>query len=95
MAEYIEREALLEQICREQCRCNPPQDEPCVNCYEFSVVMNAPAADVAPVVPELRKVVDLLNEEYEKAMQNTFINNPLAYALYQVWKAVDGTRNGR
>ena len=25
-------------------------------------------------------------EEYEKASESNYVNNPLAYALYQVWK---------
>lgn len=59
-------------------------------------VDNLPAADVAPVVPELRKVVELLHEEYERSKKLDFVYDPLAYAVYQVWKAVDGRRkNGR
>ena len=50
MAEYIEREALIAKLCGDQCRCCPPPEEPCNNCYEVSTVANFPAADVAPVV---------------------------------------------
>lgn len=46
-------------------------------------------AAVAPVQPELRKVVALLHDEYEKALRQPFVRDPLAYALYQVWKAAD------
>ena len=89
MAEYIEREALKAAI------------------YEMAnsdflfidavvdAVDNAPTADVVEVVPELRKAVELLRKEYEKAKQNPVVHDPLAYAVYQVWKAVDGRRNGR
>lgn len=48
------------------------------------------------VVPELRKTVELLHKEYERAKRLEFVRDPLAYAVYQVWKAVDGRRkNGR
>ena len=48
-----------------------------------------PTADVMYVHPVLRKAVELLNEEYKKATQLSFVRNPLAYALYQVWKMAD------
>ena len=47
MAEYIEREALLDSICHEMCRiafCGA------TNCAFMAKVCSAPAADVAPVV---------------------------------------------
>lgn len=47
MAEYIEREALLDSICHETCRiafCGA------TNCAFMTKVCSAPAADVAPVV---------------------------------------------
>ena len=33
--------------------------------------------------------IDLIKQEYEKASKSNYINNPLAYALYQVWKKAD------
>ena len=47
------------------------------------------AADVVPVVPELQKTVKLLHKEYGKAKKNPVVRDPLAYALYQVWKKAD------
>ena len=47
MAEYIEREALLDSICHDTCRiafCGA------TNCAFMAKVCSAPAADVAPVV---------------------------------------------
>lgn len=35
------------------------------------------------------KVVRRLEKEYEKAQKLEFVQNPLAYALYKVWKMVD------
>lgn len=32
----------------------------------------------------------LLKTEYEKALGLEFVHNPLAYALYKVWKMADG-----
>lgn len=34
--------------------------------------------------------IELLKEEYERACQLEWVQNPLAYAVYQVWKKVDG-----
>lgn len=31
----------------------------------------------------------LIKQEYEKATESKYVNNPLAYALYQVWKIAD------
>lgn len=40
----------------------------------------------------LNEAVQMLETEYEKAKQQKWINNPLAYALYQVWKKADKKR---
>lgn len=37
----------------------------------------------------LDKAKKLLDEEYEKAKKLEFVHNPMAYALYQVWKKAD------
>jgi len=34
----------------------------------------------------VEKAIELLRQEYEKAKGLRFVRNPLAYALYQVWK---------
>ena len=34
-------------------------------------------------------VIKLLEQEYEKAKNMKWVYNPVAYALYQVWKMVD------
>lgn len=33
--------------------------------------------------------IEILRTEYEKAKKQKWIINPLAYALYQVWKKAD------
>lgn len=38
---------------------------------------------------ELGKAIQRLEIEYEKAKRLDFVVNPLAYALYQVWKMAD------
>lgn len=48
--------------------------------------------DVEPVSKELRKTVKMLRAEYEKAKKQPFVREPLAYALYHVWKMVDGEK---
>ncbi len=40
----------------------------------------------------LEEAIEMLKTEYEKAMNQEYINKPLAYALYQVWKKADRKR---
>ena len=37
----------------------------------------------------IEKAKKLLDEEYERAKRLEYVHNPLAYALYQVWKKAD------
>ena len=37
----------------------------------------------------LEKAIKTLEKEYAKAEKQPFVTNPLAYALYQVWKIAD------
>lgn len=37
----------------------------------------------------LERAIELLRLEYSLAEQQKWIRNPLAYALYQVWKVAD------
>ena len=100
MDEYIERDALLEVV--EKANSTTPHDNPRTRMahkheheHFLNLIMRQPAADVVEVVPELRKAVELLRKEYEKAKNNPIVRDPLAYALFQVWKTVDGRKNGR
>lgn len=47
MAEYIDRETLLNSICNKHCDCD--YDGECPNCRLTEPIVAAPAADVAPV----------------------------------------------
>ena len=40
----------------------------------------------------LKRAIKLLEEEYERACRLEWVHNPLAYALYQVWKIADAER---
>ena len=40
----------------------------------------------------LEKAVNLLVAEYERALRLTFVRNPIAYALYRVWRKADGEK---
>lgn len=42
----------------------------------------------------LDKAIKLLETEYEKAKELEWVKNPLAYALYKVWKMVDKKKGG-
>lgn len=37
----------------------------------------------------IKTVLFMVSQEYEKAKQNSYVQKPLAYALYKVWRAVD------
>lgn len=37
----------------------------------------------------LEKAIELIKTEFEKANKSEQIKNPLAYAIYQVWKKAD------
>ena len=43
----------------------------------------------------LEEAIHLLESEYEQAKRLDFVINPIAYALYQVWKKVDRKRKNR
>jgi hypothetical protein len=43
----------------------------------------------------LEEAKAMLDEEYERAQRLDYVINPLAYALYQVWKKVDRQRSER
>lgn len=37
----------------------------------------------------IEQAINLLKSEYEKAKGLSFVKNPIAYALYKVWKMAD------
>jgi hypothetical protein len=41
----------------------------------------------------LEEAKALLDKEYERAQRLEYVINPLAYALYQVWKIADKKRS--
>lgn len=38
---------------------------------------------------KIKKAIEDLREEYDRAKHLNYVKNPLAYALYQVWKKYD------
>lgn len=42
----------------------------------------------------LDKAIETIKTEYEAAKQKEFVKNPLAYALYKVWKMIDKKKGG-
>lgn len=46
--------------------------------------------NVTPVRPELRKAVKLLEKNYERGLNSEFVRDPVAWALYQTWRQMDG-----
>lgn len=43
----------------------------------------------------LEQAISLLRERYEKAQKTEYIQFPLAWALYQVWREADKERRGK
>lgn len=37
----------------------------------------------------IEDAIEMLKKQYEKALTNPFVRDPLAYALYQTWKLFD------
>ena len=44
---------------------------------------------------DIEAAIKKLRAEYERAQNLEFVRNPLAYALYQVWKLADKDRRGK
>ena len=42
----------------------------------------------------LEKAIKMLEVEYERAKKLKYVQKPLAWALYHVWKKVDETKGG-
>ena len=95
MAEYIEREALIKKIDEEFYKTDTCGEEQIgfLKCRRIS--REIPAADVASVRPELRKAVDLLHKNYEKALNSSYVRNPIAWDLYHTWKKMDKNNRRR
>lgn len=45
--------------------------------------------DWEPVSKDLRKTVRVLHAQYERAKRDPHVRNPLAFALYKIWRAED------
>ena len=88
MPEYIAREAAISESLKYNYADN--YDKWSLEC----ILKSIPAADVVEVLPELRKAVERLSEEYKKATQLAFVRDPLAYALHKTWRAADAKKIG-
>lgn len=90
-AEYIERQAVVYDL---NAVYNKMEGFPSAFYagYQSAVtqVRNFPKSEVSPVRPELRKAVELLEKNYERGLNSEFVRDPLAWALYQTWKEIDG-----
>lgn len=42
----------------------------------------------------LEQAIELLRKEYERAKKMKYVQRPLAWALYQVWKKADAMKEG-
>lgn len=93
MPEYIKRETITWMLSFE----GIPDDSIVGQAVRMirETVERLPAEDVVEIAPDLREVVKILCEKYEKAKQTSFVRDPLAYALYQTWKSVEEKRGCR
>lgn len=89
MAEYIEREALRNAVRKNAMTKYDWSEEIDVDDFE-KVLAELPAAEVEPVRPELRKAVKLLMKNYDRGLNSDYVRNPVAWALYQTWREMDG-----
>lgn len=61
-----------------------------MHCAVYSVSLDAAAGTAGGGYEmTLQKAIKLLEAEYEKAKNLSFVRNKLAYALYQVWRIAD------
>lgn len=89
MAEYVTKEQVVDWF-----RPYGHMDESIPYEIMVSDLRGMPAADVAPVRPELRKAVELLHKNYEKALNSSYVRNPIAWALYHTWRETDEKTDG-
>lgn len=90
MDEYIEREKLLHGI-ETIARCPGGINVDTM----YHLIQHYPGADVVPVRSELLKTVKLLEQNYERGLNSDYVRDPMAWALYQTWRAMErGTGNG-
>lgn len=54
------------------------------------IINQFPTAGVAEIRPELRKAFKLLEKNFERGFNSDYVRDPLAWALYQTWKEIDG-----
>ena len=45
-----------------------------------------------PVSAELEKAIRVLQQEFEETRNNSYIHNPVAWALYHTWKRIEENR---
>lgn len=43
---------------------------------------------------DIEKAIKLLKQEHERAKGLVFVRDPVAYALYRVWRMADGQEGG-
>lgn len=54
----------------------------------------APTAVREVLTMRIETAEKMLREEYERAKKLEFVRNPVAWALYQVWKKADAEQKG-
>ena len=90
MAEYIERAEVLKKFEEIKNSVDITFADALYLDGVMELIDSVPSADVAPVRTELRKAVDLLHKNYEKALNSPYVHDLIAWTLYHTWKEMNG-----
>lgn len=88
MAEYIDKQKLIDILEARADMAIPDYKPVLLNIAKL--VQLLPTAEVEPVRPELRKAVKLLTKNYDRGLNSDYVRNPVAWALHQTWREMDG-----
>lgn len=76
-----QRECVSCPMCKSECPTTP-------DVYGWLEWLQTPAFESSDM--SVDNAMFLVQDEYKRAAQNPAVRNPLAYALFKVWRKVDG-----
>lgn len=71
-----------------------PADDRVCGCVRNRAAFGVEAEEMNDQKKQIEEAVELLQKNFEKAKVTPYVQRPLAWALYQTWKAVDGGMKG-
>ena len=72
---------------------NPIRESLAISVAESMSIVNEKEKQTVNLPEALIRAVEILQEEYEKTRNNTFIHNPVAWALYHTWRRIESGRD--